>query len=165
MSQLPLFNVIEPNGRCPECHEAVTIYEVGIHAAVHVPKAWYSATADGRVTCWRCRAIMERGEIKAHTAACWPEAGKPWDSRQRFTLGQVVATPGALELAVNLWPYLQRHQRGDWGDVGNEDAAANERALRDDGRLMSVYNTPAGLIWIITEADRASTCVLRPSEY
>ena len=38
-----------------------------------------------------------------------------------FTLGQVVATPGALAAigvsGDNLSTYIARHQSGDWGDI------------------------------------------------
>ena len=30
-----------------------------------------------------------------------------------FPLGQILATPGALDLDVNFYPYLRRHQCGD----------------------------------------------------
>lgn len=40
-----------------------------------------------------------------------------------------------------------------------------ERALKTGERLFSAYDTPAGRVWIITEWDRSSTCVLLPSEY
>lgn len=45
------------------------------------------------------------------------------------------------------------------------DRRENERALREGARLLSAYDTPAGRSWIVTEADRSSTCVLLPSEY
>jgi hypothetical protein len=32
-------------------------------------------------------------------------------------------------------------------------------------RIFSAYETPAGKIWYITEADRSSTCILRPEDY
>ena len=50
-------------------------------------------------------------------------------------------------------------------DVATSDRQRNDRRLRDDARLLSAYETPAGCVWIITEADRSSTCVLLPSEY
>lgn len=46
--------------------------------------------------------------------------------------------------------------------------AANEEALVDGLRLMSVYKRkdhPDDTIWIITEADRSSTTILLPNEY
>ena len=101
---------------------------------------------------------------------------------QRFELGMVVATPGALDLmdqyleaAANV---LSRHQSGDWGQVCAEDARENELSVREGFRILSVYQLDQALavaarepadsqaqLWIITEADRSSTCLLLPSEY
>ncbi|MDP9478646.1 MAG: hypothetical protein M3R38_23685 [Actinomycetota bacterium] len=89
-----------------------------------------------------------------------------------FGLGRVVVTPGALELLAatetNPAELLERHQRGDWGEVPPEDARENERSLKYVWRVVSSY--PLGedggaKVWIITEADRSSTCILRPEEY
>jgi hypothetical protein len=88
-----------------------------------------------------------------------------------FTLGQVVATPGALKAIEAsgdpLSNYLSRHQSGDWGDVDAQDRKENQLSLEHGFRLMSVYTLSiTGVkIWIITEADRSSTCVLLPEEY
>lgn len=83
-----------------------------------------------------------------------------------FPLGQVVATPGALDLDVNFYPYLRRHQCGDWGELDAEDRAENDFSVRNNLRLLSAYHTPDGAkFWIITEADRSATTVLLPSEY
>lgn len=90
--------------------------------------------------------------------------------RVTFSLGQVVATPGALnaltEAGEEYLPYLMRHARGDWSTVSAEDAEANDEALRGGERLLSAYRLPGGVkIWIITEADRSSTCILLPEDY
>jgi hypothetical protein len=83
-----------------------------------------------------------------------------------FPLGQVVATPGALGLGVNFYPYLRRHQCGDWGELDAEDRDENDFSVRNNLRLLSAYRTPSGAkFWIITEADRSATTVLLPSEY
>ena len=90
---------------------------------------------------------------------------------QRFPLGQLVATPGALELLgeLEISPsyLLERHMSGDWGLVPKEDARENELSVQHGYRIISSY--PVGddgdRIWIITEADRSSTCILRPEEY
>lgn len=86
---------------------------------------------------------------------------------RRVSLGQVVATPGALRaFAFNeegYLPYLFRHARGDWGEVGKEDCAANNEALYLGARVLSAYRLRDNTkIWIITEADRSSTCILLP---
>jgi hypothetical protein len=61
---------------------------------------------------------------------------------------------------------LKRHQAGDWGEVGAEDGEANDSALVEGARLLSVYRTATGIkFWIITEADRSSTTVLMPEDY
>jgi len=58
------------------------------------------------------------------------------------------------------------HVVGEWGDLQPEDIRANERALKDGSRLLNAYHLRDGTkIWIWTEADRSSTCVMLPSEY
>ena len=88
----------------------------------------------------------------------------------KFSLGQVVATPGALAAfeasGDSLFDYLARHQSGDWGDLTADDRYENEYALVHNLRILSAYRLSNGVrIWVITEADRSSTCVLLPDEY
>jgi hypothetical protein len=87
-----------------------------------------------------------------------------------FELGRIVATPGALEAfreAGELeFPYLTRHLLGDWGEVDAHDRRANNRALKEGTRILSAYTLHGGeRVWVITEADRSSTCILLPEEY
>jgi hypothetical protein len=84
-----------------------------------------------------------------------------------FEPGAFVCTPGALETLSHpdLQELLRRHLSGDWGDLGTSDRKANDYALEHGKRLLSAYETPWGHIWIFTEADRVSTCVLLPGEY
>lgn len=94
----------------------------------------------------------------------------PTLSRNLFPLGSIVATPGALnalarskELPLH---FLARHVTGDWGEVNSGDKQANDSALVSGARLFSSYKTAAGeKIWVITEADRTSTCILLPEDY
>jgi len=88
----------------------------------------------------------------------------------RFNPGKVVATPGALTAleasGESLLSYLQRHVAGDWGDVDAEDAQENELSLKHGWRLLSAYTLKSGTkLWLITEGDRSSTCILLPEEY
>jgi hypothetical protein len=88
----------------------------------------------------------------------------------KFSPGQLVATPGAPEALAQSGQtpdfFLQKHLSGDWGDVDDEDRQWNEQALRKGQRLLSAYTTLKGVrLWIITEADRSSTCILKPEEY
>jgi len=98
------------------------------------------------------------------------------DATPSFSLGPVVATPGALEaLGRNQstgLEYLQRHAKGDWGDLDDEDKAANDAALQSGARLLSAYNLPDGTrLWIITDAEiddkhnRQATTFLLPEDY
>ena len=98
------------------------------------------------------------------------------DARPKFPLGRIYATPGALELLERskqtAHTLLARHVHGDWGLVHPEDAAANELAVSSGTRIVSSYavgragvNGDAGVIWIITEADRSATTLLLPGEY
>ncbi len=85
-----------------------------------------------------------------------------------FSLGQLVATPGAINAVPpsEMTQALRRHARGDWGDMDEHDRAANDRALKEETRLFSSYSTKSGVkFWIITEADRSVTTVLLPDEY
>ena len=88
-----------------------------------------------------------------------------------FPLGHIVATPGALRTLLlaetDGRKLLARHEAGDWGDVDREDWAANDRAMLEDTRIFSAYalGDTGERIWIITEADRSATTLLRPDEY
>jgi hypothetical protein len=91
-------------------------------------------------------------------------------TKSTFSLGQTVATPGALraleESGQSPGFFLDRHVQGDWGTLDAEDWAANDQALVDGSRILSAYKTLKGVrLWIITEADRSSTCCLLPEEY
>jgi hypothetical protein len=88
----------------------------------------------------------------------------------RFELGRMVATPGALaaltEAGQSPSTFLSRHLSEDWGDVDIEDWAANDQATLNGTRIFSAYTLSTNVkIWVITEADRSSTCILLPEEY
>jgi hypothetical protein len=97
------------------------------------------------------------------------------NQRPKFPLGRIVATPGALQALEESGQspdfFLDRHTRGDWGDVGHEDWHLNDLALQDGSRLLSAYKTLKGVkLWVITEATddaghRAATTILLPDEY
>jgi len=96
-----------------------------------------------------------------------------------FKSGAIVTTAGVHrfmdenpKFASFVIASLMRHIRGDWGDLEMEDQFTNETALNNGYRLFSRYNLPEDItginektIYIITEADRSSTCILFPSEY
>lgn len=92
-----------------------------------------------------------------------------------FSLGRMVATPGAIaemeKAKVAAFELFARHQRGDWGCVGAGDKKLNDAALKDGSRIFSAYMLPTNVkLWVITTAtddngNRESTCILTPDEY
>ena len=95
-----------------------------------------------------------------------------------FNTGQIVATRGVYDLACKnpdfaqfIQKSLNRHVKGDWGDMDEEDKQTNDQALTQGTRLLSAYNenrfpkNGIATIWIITEADRSATTILFPDEY
>lgn len=89
-------------------------------------------------------------------------------SLAKFSLGQMVATPNALNTIPQdeILHALRRHVRGDWGELDSDDLKANEHALLHGGRLFSQYHSIQKIkFWIITEADRTVTTVLLPKDY
>ena len=92
------------------------------------------------------------------------------ERRPLFALGQVVATPGALEAldraGLGALVFLSRHVTGDWGDLDDEDKQLNDQALTGEDRIFSAYVLPTGQkVWVITEWDRSATTFLLPDEY
>ena len=109
------------------------------------------------------------------------QAAQEQVTREKFTyplflLGQVVATQGAMSIGdvPLLNRCLNRHVRGDWGCVSEEDRETNNAALKAGDRLLSAYaiddTKPCkgygdNTLWIITEAGRSVTTFLLPEEY
>ena len=90
------------------------------------------------------RVVMTRG-IKAKIEAEWGRARKFNDAIRR-ALGQ--------------------YKRGNWGKTDRQGAKMNDEAAEDgESRILAVYPTVEGDIWIITERDRSATTILFPNEY
>lgn len=87
---------------------------------------------------------------------------------QKFDSGKLVITHNANEALdkISVNTALARHFSGDWGELCKEDRALNEEALKNNERLLSVYEDTFGVkFWIITECDRSYTTVLLPEDY
>lgn len=86
-----------------------------------------------------------------------------------FELGEVVITRAAIAFCdvneIHTVDLVRRHADGDWGFLTDEDADANLLAIRLNLRIFSSYKFPDGKVWVITEADRSSTCILLPDDY
>jgi len=86
----------------------------------------------------------------------------------KFELGHLCATPGVLDsvLQEEMLSALKRHARGDWGELGPEDAQRNDCSVKEGSRILSAYRSSTGVrFWIITEGDRSATTMLLPEEY
>jgi len=90
-----------------------------------------------------------------------------------FPLGHLVMTRGVNDLVADdesfakfITESLNRHVKGDWGELGDEDRAENDLSLKEGFRILSAYESgELPKIWIITEADRSATTILFPDEY
>ena len=108
-----------------------------------------------------------------------------------------VVTPTRFALSANVHAWMQEGQlwegdeyaparadfcaeavlrmcRGDWGDVCQEDADANDLSLRSGARLMGVYPLNEAdladargdtVVWIFVEAGHDICTIIFPSEY
>lgn len=89
-----------------------------------------------------------------------------------FELGHTVQTRGIFDATEDSPAFGAEIQKaflayinGDWGDTCEEDKEQNEQAIKDGNRILAVYNTSRGKIYIITEWDRSVTTVLFDHEY
>src|ERR1700753_2516256 len=89
---------------------------------------------------------------------------------ERFPLGQVLLTPGAIEALEEAGQtpheFLSRHARLEQGELNAEDHKENLFSVDRALRIFSACKTGRGIkLWVITEADRSVTTILLPSEY
>lgn len=99
---------------------------------------------------------------------------------EKFDLGQVVSTPSAIAKMSEIDPegnhrrvaaeMICRHHHGDWGDVAPEDALANNMAVDNGARIVSIYCEQDQDFFVITEAiddtgARNCTTVLLAEDY
>ena len=95
-----------------------------------------------------------------------------------FETGTVVMTCGIRDLMFSdehvqevVQNCLERHCKGDWGDLCEDDKAMNDESLEAEKNggwtdsLFSSYETDVGKIYVITECDRSATTILLPEEY
>ena len=103
-------------------------------------------------------------------------------SNAKFETGTVLITK-AINNVMNESPVfstlcqvlLDRHKKGDWGDLVEEDIETNEDALLNEGRILSSYLLSDAVkkqisvneekVWIITEWNRSATTILFPTDY
>jgi len=82
-----------------------------------------------------------------------------------FQPGVIALSPQLQALGAECSTQVHQHLSGDWGVVDASTRQANDRALREAGRLFACYETEYGEIWITTDETRALTLCFLPVEY
>ena len=88
-----------------------------------------------------------------------------------FELGQITMTPTAISIIakykVPIGDLLDRHERGDYGEVSELDWREDTLALLPATveRVMSVYNVETEKLWVITDPDRKVTTLLTEADF
>lgn len=88
-----------------------------------------------------------------------------------FELGKITMTPSAISIIasfkVPIGDLLDRHERGDYGEVSEMDWRENTLALLPESveRIMSVYTVGTEKLWIITDPDRNVTTLLTEEDF
>lgn len=86
-----------------------------------------------------------------------------------FSVGIVVATPAALAAlersGIPPLTLIHRHASGNFGDLCKADNAANLHAIESGLRIVSKYAVGNRAVYVITEANRSSTCIMLVEEY
>jgi hypothetical protein len=112
--------------------------------------------------------------VNTQTETPQPSGGPTCGRPPRLASNCHAATPGAIGVLslAGLTPgqLLDRHFSGDWGDISDDDRAANDAALAGGSRILSAYQTTAGRVWCVTDAagddgTRELTTLLLPEEY
>lgn len=96
--------------------------------------------------------------------------------QRRKPLPQPLFAPGSIQLSEEVrWlaskslidplPYVHRHVRGDWGEVGEAERQANDMALECGAPMTSRFAiTPRLSLIVVTSSDQGTTVVQLPEE-
>lgn len=87
-----------------------------------------------------------------------------------FLAEKVQYTKKAGELLAKLEEnpavYLERHEAGDWGLVSEFERKKNEKSLRNNSRIVSIYQVSSGeQVMLITDLEQSISTFLMPEEY
>ena len=82
-------------------------------------------------------------------------------------MNNITVTNNALSVLKlpEIFSALERHARGDWGDICPIDAERNIEAFHEGSRIFSAYGEGRRRFWIITDGDLTENAVLLPAEY
>ncbi|WP_432741154.1 hypothetical protein ABXJ76_13355 [Methylobacter sp. G7] len=88
-----------------------------------------------------------------------------------FELGKITMTPSAISIIarykVAIGDLLDRHEKGDYGEISEQDWHENTLALLPESveRIMSVYSIGTEKLWVITDPDRKVTTLLTEDDF
>lgn len=110
---------------------------------------------------------MVNSQLSADTLAQLKQAQAIYGVKYTVPLGHITATSTVMSIlnTNDIWDLIHRHQRKDWGDIGESDWYQNEMALMQGNRIISNYQVNSESVFVITEADRSYTTVLMAYEY
>ena len=86
----------------------------------------------------------------------------------KLNLGRIVITSNADSSLTreDVIAALRRHAFGDWGTVCAEDWKTNDQRARDQGMVLSAYESANGTkFWVITDPGHEVTTLLLPEDY
>lgn len=86
-----------------------------------------------------------------------------------FALGTLKLSEKVYWLAskslIDPLPYVQRHVRGDWGEIDDPERQAKNAALKQGAPMTSLFQiTPSLQMLVITDKDQRTTVVKLPEE-
>lgn len=92
---------------------------------------------------------------------------------QLFDAGLVLRSVSAWKAlkadGVSEWSLLERHQAGDFGEVGPAQRRSNLAAINGErahrARVFSAYRLRRSFVWVVTDFDADITTMLMPREY
>ena len=172
----------DPCGQCPECGRNDGYFEGPGTMRTFFCRAhriMWSVQTDGTGAAWPNEEFSSlvrsmrparggSGDWLLYAEGDFVSAcGFDWRRPALFDVGRVLMTRGASALDQgDVLTALARHQRGDWGNVCEQDWQENDISVKHRMRLLSSFTTRDGTpFWVITEADRSTTTVLLPDEY
>jgi hypothetical protein len=82
-----------------------------------------------------------------------------------MTSGIVAAIENDEVFASEIAFACAKFMRNDWGDTCKSDCRLNDDALKNGDRIVALYKTSKGKVFIITEIDRNITTILFGNEY
>ena len=137
-----------------------TMEEIDVVAVEEIEKADTSTTTHPQA-----KNKAPHHEEGLNNSIAWPE--------QKVNLGQVYTTPSVSEeMGRNDWfrydvhAAVGRFSAGDWGAAADLGAEIDTKAVDAAAdKIVGVYDTQAGRLWVMAEPWAAATTILFENEY